>query len=59
MGISDLYVIVHREHGPVTTRLTPHEATREVVRQLAVDPDRRYDLWIEPFDIVVAEPAEV
>jgi hypothetical protein len=42
----------------VTTRFTPQEATRELVRQVAVDPDRRYDLWIEQFRLTVAEPAE-
>ncbi len=44
----DLYSIVHRECGPVSTFLTLHEAERELADVLADEPTWVGDLWVEP-----------
>ncbi len=52
-----LYVIRHREHGPIGSYLTPYDAGRALASMLLEDPDRLDDVWLEPFELVVAEPA--
>jgi hypothetical protein len=53
--MADLYVLMHVEDGPVTTALTPVEAGRKLASILHDDPGALESLWIEPFDVVVAE----
>ena len=52
-----LYVIMHREHGPIGSFLTPYAAGRAMATMLLEEPDRLDDVWLEPFELVVAEPA--
>lgn len=52
-----LYVIMHRDDGPVGSFLTPYEAGRALATMLLEEPERLDDVWLEPFELVVAEPA--
>jgi hypothetical protein len=56
--VADLYVLMHLEEGPVTTAFDPVEAGREMAKVIRDDPDALASLWIEPFNVVVAEPAQ-
>lgn len=53
--MADLYVLVHREAGPVSTFTTLAEAEAELAAVLEDEPDGRPDLWVEAFVLVVAE----
>jgi hypothetical protein len=55
--VEDLWVLVHSEHGPISTFLTEAEAARELARVLWEEPTWKGDVWIEPFRLVVAEPS--
>jgi hypothetical protein len=51
-----LYVIRHREAGAIGAYLTPYDAGRALALMLLDDPERLDDVWLEPFELVVAEP---
>lgn len=51
-----LYVIMHRDHGPVGSFLTPYAAGRALATMLLDEPERLHEVWLEPFELVVAEP---
>ena len=53
--MADLYSLVHREAGPVATFTTVAEAEAELKAVLEDEPAWRPDLWVEPFEVVVAE----
>jgi len=55
--VADLYSLVHREAGPVSTFPTREEAEAELAAVLEDEPEWRPDLWVEPFVLVVAERA--
>ena len=50
-----LYSLVHYQHGPVSTFLTFREAARELRDVLQDEPGWINDIWIERFELVVAE----
>ena len=56
--MADLYSLMHREAGPLATFTTPAEAEEELAAVLEDEPDWRPDLWVEPFELVVAEHAD-
>jgi hypothetical protein len=49
-----LYSLVHRVGGPVATYATEAEAQRGLEAVLRDEPDWVDDVWIEPFEFVVA-----
>lgn len=49
----DLYSVVHRECGPVSTFVTLREAERELAHMLADEPAWAGELWVEPFTVEV------
>ena len=51
--VADLYSLVHREAGPVSTFTTREEAEAELAAVLEDAPDWRPDVWVEP--LVVSE----
>ena len=51
-----LYVIRHREDGPIGSYLTPYAAGHALAMMLLDDPERVDDVWLEPFELVVAQP---
>ena len=53
--MADLYVLVHREAGPDSTFTTRVEAEAELAAVLEDEPDWRPDLWVESFQLIVAE----
>jgi len=57
-AVVDLYSLVHHEAGPVSTFLTREEAEAELEAVLEDEPDGLPDLWVEPFELVVAEHAD-
>ena len=48
--MADLYVVVHRDAGPLATFLTEAEAELERDEILNDEPEWADDVWIEPFD---------
>ncbi len=53
-----MWVLCHRVSGPIETFLK-HQDAQEVLRRVLEDePDWALDIWIEPFELVVAEHAE-
>ena len=52
--MADLYSLVHRDTGPVETYLTAREAIEAMQEVLRDEPDRWADVWVEPFDFVLA-----
>ena len=54
----DLYSVVHREIGPLATFANYDEAVLELERVFWDEPTWLPDLWIEPFDLVVADGVE-
>ena len=53
--MNELYSLVHREVGPVSTFLTKQEATEALLRVLDDEPSWRADMTVEPFTLVVAD----
>ena len=54
--MADFYVLVHPDAGPLATFLTREEAD-EAVEEVFGDESRSVsELWVEPFDVVVATP---
>lgn len=53
--MADLYSLVHSEAGPLSTFTTREEAEAELAAVLEDEPDWLPDLWVEPFELVVAE----
>ena len=53
--MTDLYSLVHREHGPVSTHTTLEEAEKDLAAVLEDEPDWTSDLSIEAFELVVSE----
>ncbi len=53
-----LYAVVHREAGPLLTFTSREEARRELADVLRDEPTWAEDLWVEPFEVVVADPPE-
>jgi hypothetical protein len=48
--MEQLYVLRHRERGPLGTFTKPVEAGLEMLRLLLDEPGSAGDLWIEPFE---------
>ncbi len=55
--MTDLYVVMHAEKGPIATALTPVDAGRRVALIACEDPDALASLRIESFEVRVAEPS--
>ncbi len=55
--MADLYALVHREAGPVSTFLTLEEAEEELERVFGDEPTWPGELSVEPFDMMEAERA--
>ena len=53
--VADLYTLVHRRAGPLATFLTLFEAKHELYEVLRDEPEWEGDVWVEPFEFVVAE----
>ena len=53
--MADLYALVHREAGFVSTFTTRAGVERGLLHVLLDEPDWVEDLRVEPFDVVVAE----
>ena len=53
--MADLYSLVHRETGPVSTFLTGEEAEAELEAVLEDEPAWLPDLRVEPFELVVSD----
>ena len=53
--MADLYSLVHREAGPVSTFTTREEAEAELAAVLEDEPRWVAYLWIEPFTLTLAE----
>ena len=53
--VADLYSLVRRETGPVSTFLTREEAEAELEAVLEDEPAWFPDLWVEPFVLVVSD----
>jgi hypothetical protein len=51
--MADLYSLMHREAGPVSTFTTLGEAEAELEAVLEDEPGWVDDLWVEPFELVV------
>jgi hypothetical protein len=52
-ALADLYALVHRNFGPVSTFGTREDAKQELDDVLRDEPTWADDLWIEPFVLVV------
>lgn len=52
-----LFVLRHRDAGPLATYLTPFEAGRDMARVLVEEPDWRHDMWIDVLEVDVEEPS--
>ena len=50
----DLYSLVGRDVGPVATFLTREEAEANLAAVLDDEPSWEGDVWVEPFELVVA-----
>ena len=55
--MADLYSLMHREAGPVSTFTTREEAKDELEAVLRDEPTWLTRVWIEPFTLVVARPS--
>lgn len=53
MAVSTIYVLVHREEGPVSTFQTLSEAKRALNEVLRDEPEWSGDFTIEPFSLTV------
>ncbi len=53
--MADLYTVVHRDTGPVSTFTTREDAEEELDDMLAGEPTWADDLWIESFELVVED----
>lgn len=53
--MADLYSLVHREAGPLSTFTTLEEAEAELAAVLEDEPGWLPELWVEPFVLVVGE----
>jgi hypothetical protein len=56
--VADLYSRVHREAGPLRTFTTREDAEAELERVFGDEPTWASELWVEPFEVVVACPSE-
>jgi len=56
--MADLYSLMHREAGPVSTFTTREEAKDELEAVLRDEPTWLTRVWIEPFTLVVVERAD-
>jgi hypothetical protein len=52
--VAELYVLVHRECGPIGTFLTAWDAHDALMDFVEDEPDSAGDVFVEPFDVVVA-----
>jgi hypothetical protein len=52
--VAELYVLVHRECGPIGTFLTAWDANDALMDFVEDEPDSMGDVFVEPFDVVVA-----
>jgi hypothetical protein len=50
----DLYSLVGRDVGPLATFLTREEAEADLAAVLDDEPGWEGELWVEPFELVVA-----
>jgi hypothetical protein len=53
--VVDLWVLTHRELGPIRTFLSRDDAEAELERVFGDEPTWAGTMWIEPFRFVVAE----
>lgn len=56
--MEQLYSLVHREHGAISTFTTSEEAERELERVLDDEPAWADLLRVEPFELIVDETTE-
>jgi hypothetical protein len=52
--VAELYVLVHRECGPIGTFLSARDANDALIDFVEDEPESRGDVFVEPFDVVVA-----
>ena len=52
--MAELYVLVHRECGPIATFLTARDANDALMDFVEDEPGSAGDVFVEPFDAVVA-----
>ncbi len=52
--MAELYVLVHREYGPIGTFLTAWDANDALMEFIEDEADSMSDVFVEPFDVVVA-----
>lgn len=56
--MADFYVLVHRDAGPLASFLTSEDAEEALEEVFGDEPTWRSDLWVEPFELVVADDAQ-
>lgn len=56
--MEQLYSLVHREHGAISTFTTSEEAERELERVLDDEPAWADLLRVEPFELIVDETTD-
>ena len=56
--MADFYVLVHPDAGPLATFLTREEADEAVEAVFGDESGWVRELWVEPFNVVVATPHE-
>ncbi|HEX2111538.1 MAG TPA: hypothetical protein VHF67_08285 [Gaiellaceae bacterium] len=53
--MADLYVLAHRDFGPISTFLTREQAENELKRVFGNEPTWVGKLIVEPFELVVED----
>jgi hypothetical protein len=54
--VADLFTLREVEAGPLSTFTSREEAEEELAAILRDEPDWLGDVWVESFELVVAEP---
>jgi hypothetical protein len=50
--VADLYILVHRDYGPISTFLTRADAEDELARVFGDEPTWVGTMSVEPFELV-------
>jgi hypothetical protein len=53
--VADLYVLAHRDYGPITTFVSREAAEKELERVFGDEPTWVGTLTVEPFELVVED----
>jgi hypothetical protein len=53
--VADLYVLAHRDYGPITTFVSREAAEEELERVFGDEPTWVGTLTVEPFELVVED----